>query len=97
MAESWTLVTGLAVGTFAIRLGGFLLGARLPAHGGWARAFAALPGATIAALVTVLLLQGGGVEWLAAAASLTVAMATRSLPIAMLTGVATVAVLRAAL
>jgi uncharacterized membrane protein len=60
------------------------------------RAFAALPGATIAALVTVLLLQGGGVEWLAAAATLTVALATRSLPLAMLTGVATVAVLRAA-
>lgn len=97
MAENWILVVGLALATFAIRLGGFVLGARLPAHGGWARAFAALPGATIAALVTVLLLQGGGAEWLAAAASLTVAMATRSLPIAMLTGVATVAVLRAAL
>lgn len=97
MAESWTLVAGLAAATFAIRLGGFVLGARLPAHGGWARAFAALPGTTIAALVTVLLLEAGGVAWVAAAATLAVALATRSLPLAMLAGVATVAVLRAAL
>lgn len=97
MAESWTLIAGLALGTFAIRLGGFLLGARLPATGGWARAFAALPGCLIAALLAVLLLQGEPADWIAAGAALAAATMTRSLPVTMLVGIVAVSLARGVL
>lgn len=97
MSETWPLIAGLALGTFAIRLGGFLLGARLPRRGAWARAFEALPGALIAALVSVLLLEARTAERLAAAIALLVAAATRSLPLTMLAGIGAVLMLRATL
>jgi uncharacterized membrane protein len=90
MPETGIVIAGLAIGTFAIRLGGVLIGARLPAGGAWARAFEALPGSLIAALVTVILLQGGPAEWLAGAVALAVALATRNLPLTMAAGIAAV-------
>lgn len=97
MPETWILVAGLAVGTFVIRLGGLLLGARLPATGGWARAFQAMPGCLIAALLTVILMRGTLAEWLAAGAALAIAVPTRSLALTMLAGIVTVTVARALL
>ncbi|MFL5285920.1 MAG: AzlD family protein [Rhodopila sp.] len=90
MPEHWIVIAGLAAGTFAIRLGGYLLGARLPSTGAWARAFAALPGCLISALVAVILVQGTPAEWVAAAVALEVALFTRSLPLTMVTGIAAV-------
>jgi uncharacterized membrane protein len=95
MGEAVFLIAGLAVLTFAIRLTGYLVGARLPATGRWARAFDALPGCLIAALVTLLLVDAGRIEALAAAIALAVAVLTRSLPVTMLAGIATVAGLQA--
>ena len=97
MAETLWLIGGLAGVTLAIRLGGYLVGARLPATGRWARAFDALPGCLIAALVTLLLSDAGLIEAVAAAVALTVAVATRSLPVTMIAGIAAVAGLQAAL
>jgi uncharacterized membrane protein len=94
MPEAILLTAGLAAATFAIRLGGYLIGARLPTTGRWVRAFDALPGCLIAALVTLLLAQGDWPEWLAAAIALAVAIPTRSLPATMLAGIVVVAVLR---
>ena len=94
MSEPWVVIAGLAAGTFAIRFGGYLLGARLPSTGAWARGFAALPGCLISALVAVILVQGTVAEWLAAAVALAVAMLTRNLPLTMAAGIGAVCVAR---
>lgn len=94
MNEHAVVIAGLALGTFAIRLGGYLLGSAIPTSGPWARALSALPGCLIAALLSVLLIRGGSIEWVAAAISLGAALATRSLPLTMVAGVGTVWLLR---
>lgn len=94
MTEPWIVILGLAVGTFAARLGGILLGQRLPTGGGWARALNALPGTLIVALVAGQLIQGGWHEWIAGALAATTAFATRSLVLTMAVGIATVYLLR---
>ncbi|RAI02308.1 AzlD domain-containing protein [Acuticoccus sediminis] len=96
MNDGWWLILGLAAGTFGLRLGGYVLGTRLPTGGTWARSFAALPGTLIAALVTVTLLKGGPTEWAAAAVALAVAVTTRSLPLTMAAGIVVVWSLRTA-
>lgn len=95
MTEAVWLIAGLAGLTFAIRLAGYVVGAHLPATGRWARAFDALPGCLIAALVTLLLAEAGHIEGVAAVVAFTVAAATRSLPVTMIAGIATVAGLQA--
>ncbi|WP_120500556.1 AzlD family protein [Roseovarius sp. EL26] len=95
MADQWFVILGLAIGTYAIRLGGYVLGARLPTSGAWARAFNALPGCLIAALMTVTLAQGGPAEWGAAGLALIIALLTRNLPLTMLTGIVAICSLRA--
>ncbi len=94
MLEHWWVIAGLAVATFSIRLSGYLVGARLPTDGGWARAFNALPGCLIAALLTVILIQGEWQEWGAAGIALSIAVVTRSLPATMIVGVLAVWILR---
>ncbi|PLX36596.1 MAG: AzlD domain-containing protein [Hyphomicrobiales bacterium] len=94
MDDHTLLIAGLAAGTYAIRLGGYLLGSALPSEGPTASALSALPGSLIAALLTVIVVQAGPAEWGAAAISLAVALWTRSLPITMLVGVAAVWLLR---
>jgi len=90
MADPLLVTLGLSVGTFAIRLGGYLLGSALPATGPWARGLNALPGCLIAALLAVLLVQAGPAEWAAAALAAVIAMLTRSLPLTMLVGIGAV-------
>jgi branched chain amino acid efflux pump len=94
MTDAWLLITALAVATFAIRLAGILLGQRLPASGAWARALDALPGCLLVSLVSVALLSGGPKEWAAAAVAIVVAIATRSLPLTMVAGIASIWALR---
>lgn len=94
VAEVWWLIAGLAGGTFAIRYGGAVLGARLPREGPWARFLEALPGTLIVALVTLGIARGGPAEWIAGAVAAGVAIGTRSLPLTMVAGVAAVWLLR---
>jgi uncharacterized membrane protein len=94
MDQNTIVIAALAVGTFAIRLGGYLLGASLPVSGGWARGLQALPGCLIVALLAMILTQSGPDEWLAAALALGVALLTQSLPLTMLAGVGAVWMLR---
>ena len=94
MAEQWVLIIGLAVATFTIRLGGYLLGAKLPSSGAAANAFSALPGCLISALLTVIVLQGGSPEWVAAAVALVTAIFSRSLVLTMLVGIVVVWLMR---
>ena len=90
----WAVIAALAIGTFAIRLSGALLGQRLPSAGPWARALSALPGCLILAFVAASLAQGGPREWAAGALAAGVAIATRSLPLTMIIGVAAIWALR---
>ena len=94
MNETWFVIIVLAVATFSIRLGGILLGQRLPTTGPWARALNALPGCLIISLVSVLVLSGGVNEWIAGGVSLLVALATRSLPLTMVAGILVIFALR---
>ncbi|MEO0729081.1 MAG: AzlD domain-containing protein [Pseudomonadota bacterium] len=91
----WLTISVLAMATFAIRLTGALVGQRLPNHGPWARGLNALPGCLILSLIVAIVARGGPPEWIAAAASLGVAVATRSLPLTMAAGVLTVVAARA--
>ncbi len=94
MVEHLAFIGGLALGTFAIRLGGYLLGATMPSSGRWARALQALPGCLIAALLATILVQASLTEWAAALIALAVALVSRSLPLTMAVGVGAVYVLR---
>ncbi|PLX33905.1 MAG: AzlD domain-containing protein [Hyphomicrobiales bacterium] len=94
MSEIWLIIAGLAAATFTIRVGGVLIGRRLPSEGVWARALNALPGSLIIALVSVSLLSGGPREWLAALVAMITAMLTRNLPLTMLAGIAAIFLLR---
>lgn len=94
MTEVWWIILGLALGTFAARLAGVALGARIPQTGFWARALTALPGALIVALVAVNMMSGGPAEWAAGAVALCVAILTRNLPLTMIAGILAIVALR---
>lgn len=94
MTELWAVILGLAAGTFAARLGGVLIGQRLPKTGGWARALGALPGSLIIALVAMQVLSGGVIEWIAGALAAVTALATRNLILTMAVGIVAVYLLR---
>ena len=94
MTETWLVVLGLTVGTYAIRLSGVLIGRRIPQTGAWARGLRALPGCLIVSLVAVSLLSGGAREWVAGLVATGVAIATRNLPITMGAGIAAIWLLR---
>ena len=79
MRDTWIVILGLTAGTFAIRLGGILLGQQIPTTGPWARGLRALP---------------GGQEWTAAAIAAAVAIVTRNLPATMAAGIAAIWALR---
>ena len=84
----------LALGTFAIRVTGVIVGQSLPTTGAWARALEALPGCLIISLVASAIVSGGPNEWIAAATSALTAIATRNLIATMAVGIGTVWALR---
>ena len=94
MNDCWPVILALAVGTFAIRLSGVLLGRRLPNDGAWARGLRALPGCLIISLVSVSILAGDGREWGAGIVAAATAVATRSLVLTMASGIAAIWFLR---
>lgn len=94
MTDQWVLIVGLAIGTYLIRITGYMLGARLPSTGSWAKAFAVLPGCLISALLAVIIVQGSPAEWIAASIALVIAILTRSLPLTMIAGITAVWILR---
>jgi uncharacterized membrane protein len=94
MTDTWLVIVGLAIATFAIRISGVLLGQRLPQRGPWARSLKALPGCLIVSLVTVLLISGGPLEWIAGLIAAVVALFTRNLPLTMIAGIGAIYLLR---
>jgi uncharacterized membrane protein len=94
MTETWAVILALMVGTFAIRVSGIAIGQRIPENGAWARALRALPGCLIVSLVSVSILSGGPREWASGMIAAAVAVATRNLPITMVSGIAAIWLLR---
>ncbi len=94
MTDQWILICALAVGTFSIRFGGYLLGSKLPTTGAWATAFAVLPGCLLSALLAVIIVQGTKEQWIAASICLVVAILSRNLLLTMTIGIITVWLLR---
>ena len=94
MDKLWFLIFALALGTFAIKVSGYLLAQTLPRDGFVVRSLNALPGTLVTALVTVILLQGTQTEWIAALLAIATAIFTRNLPLTMVVGVFAVFLLR---
>jgi uncharacterized membrane protein len=97
-SESIALMTilGMALVTYATRAGGFwLMGFVTPSPRieAWLRQ---IPGAVLVAIVAPTVLASSLAETLAALATVLVAIRTKNVLIAMLVGVATVAILRLA-
>lgn len=85
--EAALTIGGMALVTYGVRAGGFLLSAYIPQHGfaaGWLRH---LPGAMLAAIVAPTVLTGGPAETFAAVLTVVAALVTRNLFIAMAVGI----------
>ncbi len=91
-----TLLTILlmALATYATRAGGLWLASRLTLSGRVKAWLDYIPGAILVSLVAPAVLASGFAEALAALAVVLVALRTGSLPVAMVTGVGAVLVLR---
>jgi len=77
--ESWLTILGMALITFAIRAGGFLIAGRLPSTGFVATWLRHIPGAVLASLVAPAVINGGVAEWIASAAAALAYLATRNI------------------
>ena len=84
----------MALATYATRAGGLWLASRLTLSGRAQAWLGHIPGAILVSLVAPTVLTSGLAETLAALAVVLVALRTGSLPIAMVTGVGAVLVLR---
>ncbi len=84
----------MALGTYATRAGGLWLASRLTFSGRVEAWLDYIPGAILVSLVAPAVLASGFAEALAALAVVLVALRTGSLPVAMVTGVGAVLVLR---
>jgi branched-subunit amino acid transport protein len=95
--ESLYAILGMALVTYMIRAGGFLLASRLPTTGFVANWMKHLPGAVLSALVAHAVLVGGLAEAIASAAVALIYLISRNLFAAMLGGVLAVYLARLAL
>jgi len=89
----WTILLAAAV-TYGLRLGGLLLADRLPRQGRLKRFMDALPGTILLALVAPAVLAEGLWGIIAIAATVGCVAKTRNLFVAMLAGVAIIALQR---
>ena len=92
--ESLLVIIGMAVVTFAIRAGGFLIAERLPRTGFIALWMRNIPGAVLAALTAPEVLKGGPAAWVATAAATLVYLATRNVFVTIVGGVLAIFLLR---
>lgn len=85
--EAFLAIAGMALVTYAVRAGGFLLSARIPRQGFAAAWLRHLPGAMLAAIVAPTALTGGPAESAASILTVVTAALTRNLFMAMAVGV----------
>ena len=88
------VILGVAVATYGLRLGGLLLAERLPKNGVFHRFMEALPGTILLSLVAPGILPAGPWGAVAATATALLTWKTSNVFLAMLTGVAIVAIAR---
>jgi uncharacterized membrane protein len=89
-----TTILLMAIATYATRAGGLWLASRLALSGRVEAWLDYIPGAILVSIVAPVVLASGLAEALAALAVVLVASRTGSLPVAMVTGVCAVLVLR---
>lgn len=77
-------IVGMAVVTYATRLGGYLLIQRITPGPFLARVLEQVPGCTFAALAVPLVAAGGPLEWFGAAVTALVLRASGNVPLAVL-------------
>ena len=87
-------IIGMALVTFAIRAGGYLVANRLPTTGFVAAWLRHIPGAVLASLVAPAVVAGGPAELVATLATAAAYLVSRNLFAAMAAGVAAVYVAR---
>lgn len=90
-------ILGMALVTYATRAGGLFLVSRLALSRRAQAWLSYIPGSVLIAIIAPAIFSGGPAEALAGVATLAVALRTRNLLLAMLTGVVAVVVLRALL
>jgi uncharacterized membrane protein len=96
-AGVWLIILAMAVVTYAMRAGGFLLMGYVPMTGRVRAFLQALPGAVVVALVVPVAARGGLAATAAVLAALAMMAWWRNDLIAVLSGVAAAALVRAAL
>jgi len=92
--DAFLTILGMALVTFAIRAGGFLVAGRLPETGFVAAWLRHIPGAVLIALIAPAIANGGPPEWLAAAVAVLAYVLSRNVFITILMGVVAVVVAR---
>lgn len=92
--DALVAILGMALATFAIKAGGFLLAGRLPQTGFVALWLKHVPGAVLAALVAPAIATGSLADAVAATATALAYILTRNLLPAMIAGVGTVFLMR---
>ena len=85
-------ITGAALATYCLRLGGLLLAEHLPRNGGFRRFMEALPGTILLSLIAPGIFSAGLLGSVAALATALCAWKTRSVLLAMVLGMGVVAV-----
>ena len=83
----WMLVLGLAVGTYAIRLGGLVAGDAISRRPRLRSVLGDLPGCLVVGLVAASLSDGAAATWLAAAVTLGMAAWSNHVVATMVVGV----------
>jgi uncharacterized membrane protein len=92
--DSALAILGMALITFAIRAGGFLIAGRLPETGFVAAWLRHIPAAVLIALIAPAVANGGPPEWLAAAVAVLAYVLSRNVFATILMGVLAVFVAR---
>lgn len=92
--ETAIVIFGMAVVTYLTRISGFYLVSRIKVSGRLEAFLNAIPGTVIVSIVAPVVLASGPAESAASLATVLTAWKSRSLPLAMVVGVATVWVLR---
>lgn len=92
--DSWLAIGGMALITYLTRISGPLLVHLVRGNQRLEACLSKLPGSILTALLAPLVFAAGPAEFLAAGMTLIVALGTKSMPLALVAGVGSVALLR---
>ncbi|MEJ2058360.1 MAG: AzlD domain-containing protein [Desulfofustis sp.] len=87
----WLTICGAAAVTYSLRIGGLLLGGRLPKSGRFKRFMDALPGTILLSLIVPAAIAAGPLGWLATLGTGISSLKTGNVFISMIVGIVIVA------